>query len=337
MPETSAEVAPEVVPRITNETVAAHREEVLSTARKYIYPLQHSKHKIVLITSTLFIAATIGFFSYCIVALYRLKSTSAFIYGVTQVIPFPVAKTGSHLVAYENYLFEMRRYIHYYQNQQKVDFTTQSGKEQLNSFRKRAIDKIINDAYVKELAARNKVTVSNQEVEDEIRLVRAQNRLGGSDKVFEDVLKEYWGWSVSDLKRSLRQQLLAQKVVATLDTAAKTKAQTAYNELQSGADFAATAKKYSDDPAAKDTGGEFSFIDRTNREVDARTVDALFALKDGAYSQPINTGYSLEIVKLNEKQGDKARGARIVVNYKDISTYVNPEKDKQKTRLLIKP
>ena len=26
------------VPRITNETVAEHREEVLSSARKYIYP-----------------------------------------------------------------------------------------------------------------------------------------------------------------------------------------------------------------------------------------------------------------------------------------------------------
>src|ERR1700757_4024404 len=34
------------VPRITNETVAEHREEVLSTARKYIYPLQHSKHHV---------------------------------------------------------------------------------------------------------------------------------------------------------------------------------------------------------------------------------------------------------------------------------------------------
>lgn len=335
-PENGSETTKEPVPRITNETVAAHREEVLSTARKYIYPLQHSKHKIVLITTTLFIAATIGFFSYCIVALYRLKSTSSFIYGVTQVVPFPVVKTGPHFVAYENYLFELRRYIHYYHNQQKVDFNDQSGKEQLNSFRKRAIDKIINDAYVKDIARQHKISVSNQEVDDEIRLVQAQNRLGGSDKVFEDVLKEYWGWSVSDLKRSLRQQLLAQKVVATLDTATKAKAEAAYSELQGGADFAAIAKKYSDDPTAKDNGGEFNFIDRTNREVDARTVDTLFSLKPGEYSKPINTGYSLEIVKAIEKQGDKVRGARIVLNYKDISSYVNQEKDKQKTRVFIK-
>ena len=35
------------VPRITSDTVEEHREEVLSSARKYIYPLQHSKHHVV--------------------------------------------------------------------------------------------------------------------------------------------------------------------------------------------------------------------------------------------------------------------------------------------------
>ncbi len=35
------------VPRITNETVGDHREEVLSSARKYIYPLKQSKHRVV--------------------------------------------------------------------------------------------------------------------------------------------------------------------------------------------------------------------------------------------------------------------------------------------------
>src|SRR2546423_961097 len=53
------------VPRITNETVAEHREEVLSSARKYIYPLQHSKHRVVRISISLFIAVIILFFAYC--------------------------------------------------------------------------------------------------------------------------------------------------------------------------------------------------------------------------------------------------------------------------------
>ena len=323
--------------RITNETVAEHREEVLSSARKYIYPLQHSKHKIVLITTTIFIATIVGFFTYSTIALYKLKSSTSFLYGVTRVIPFPVAKAGNNFVAYENYLFELRHYVHYYQNQQKLDFKTESGKQQLAQFKKRALDKVVNDAYIKQLAKEKKVTVSDAEVDAEIQIVRAQNRLGGNDKVFEDVLKEYWGWSVDDFKRSLKQQLLAQKLLPVLDTTLVSKANAAKAELDAGADFAAVAKKYSDDIATKDNGGEYGYaIDKSNRDIAAQTSAALFKLKPGQVSGVVNAGYSLEIVKNIEQQGDKIRGAHISFNFKDISDYLNDLKDKNKAKLFIR-
>lgn len=334
--KSAAEAGADAGPRITNETVAVHREEVLSSARKYVYPLQHSKHKIVLISTSIFILAFVSFFAYTTIALYRLKSYSTFLYRVTQVLPFPVAKAGPSYVAYENYLFELKHYIHYYQDQQKLDFNSESGKQQLDQFKKRALDKVVNDAYIKQLAKTNKVSVSDKEVNEEITIVKQQNRLGGSDKVFEDVLKEYWGWSIDDFKRSLSQQLLAEKLLPVLDPATVQKANIALNELKGGADFVATAKKYSDDPS-KDTGGDFGLlVDRTNRDIPAQTVAALFKLQPGKYSDVINTGYSLEIVKLTDLQGDKAKGAHIVFNFKDISTFINDQKDKQKTRQFIK-
>lgn len=331
-----AEVAG-AVPRITNETVAAHREEVLSSARKYIYPLQQSKHKIVLVTTSLFIALLVGFFGYTTIALYRLKSYSTFLYGVTQVIPFPIAKAGGDFVAYENYLFELKHYVHYYQNEQKLDFKSESGKQQLAEFKKRALDKVVNDAYVKQLAEKNKVSVSDREVDDEIQVVRAQNRLGGSDKIFEDVLRQYWGWSVNDFKRSLKQQLLAQKLLPALDKDTVSRANTALQELKTTNDFAAIAKKYSDDPATKDNGGEFTnLVDKTNRDLAAKTTSTLFALKPGQVSEVVNTGYTLEIIKNLENKEDKVRGAHIVFTFKDINTYLNDQKDSHKARLYIK-
>lgn len=324
-------------PRITNETVAEHREEVLSSARKYIYPLQHSKHKIVLITTSIFIAAVVAFVGYTTISLYKLKSNSSFLYGITKVVPFPVAKAGDSFVSYENYLFELRHYIHYYENQQKLDFNSESGRQQLAEFKKRALDKVINDAYVKQLAKEYKVTVSEQEVQAEIKTVRDQNRLGGSDKVFEDVLKEYWGWTVDDFQRSLQQQLLAQKLLPVLDPTVVAKAKAAKTEIDSDADFAAVAKKYSDDAITRDAGGELTVpIDRSNREIAAQTTAALFALKAGETSDVINAGYSLEIVKNLEVQGDKIRTAHIVFNFKDITSYLNDYRDKHKARLFIK-
>src|SRR4051812_4849609 len=98
------------VPRITNETVAEHREDVLAGARKYIYPLKHSRRRAVVISSTIFIAALVVFLTYTTISLYKLQSTSGFMYGVTKVVPYPVAKAGNSWVSYNSYLFELRHY-----------------------------------------------------------------------------------------------------------------------------------------------------------------------------------------------------------------------------------
>lgn len=329
--------AADAAPRITNETVAEHREQVLKKARKHIIPLAHSKHQVVILTTTLFILAVVSFFTYVTLALYKFHQSSTFMYRVTQVIPFPVARTGNDFVAYENYLFELRRYKHYYESQQKLDFNGESGRQQLTAFEALAKQEVVDNAIVRKLAKQQGVSISDKEVSDQIDLVRSQNRLGENDQVFEDVLKDYWGWTVGDFKRSLKQQMLAAKLVAKLDTETSDRAQTALSELQGGADFASVAKKYSDDATTRDNGGEYGFqVNRTNRDLTAQVVDALFKLEPGQHSEIINTGYTLEIVKNLEVQGDRVRGAHIVFNFKDINTFLDPVKEKQKTTLYIR-
>lgn len=325
------------VPRITNDTVAEHREAVIGGARKYIYPLQHSKHRIVIISGTLFVVAVVFFFTYTLLALYRFQGSSTFLYRVTQVIPFPIARINGDFVAYENYLFELRRYVHYYESQLKTDFNDPANKGQLDDFKKRAMERITNNYYVNELAKQHNVSISEREINEQITISRSQNRLGNSDKVFEDVLKDYWGWSVNDFKRSLRAELLAQKLISKLDTQTQVRAESALAELKSGADFAATAKKYSDEKETKDNGGEYGIpIDKTSRSVSALVTNTLFQLKAGQHSEIINTGYSLEIVKNIEVNGTKVRAAHIVFNYKDINEFIKEIKEQNKPKNYIK-
>lgn len=318
-------------PRITNDTVAVHREEVISKARKFIYPLPHSKNRIVIISSSIFALAVISFFSYCLISLYHFKSTNTFLYRITQVIPFPIAKAGKDYVAYENYLFNLRRYTHYYETQLKVDFKNGKEKAQLAEYKKKALQQVIDDAYIKQLAQKYNISVTDREINDEISDMRAQNRLGDSDKVFEDVLKDYWGWSISDFKRSLRSQIMAQKLLALLDSDTKSRAQNALAELRSGTDFSATAKKYSEDIYSKDNGGEYGFaIDRTSRAISSAATNALYSLKAGSFSDVVNTGYNLEILKVIEINGEKLRAAHIVFNFKDIGVYLTDQKNTNK-------
>ena len=162
-------------------------------------------------------------------------------------------------------------------------------------------------------------------------LVRQQNRLGSSDQVFRDVLSEFWGWSVTDFKRELKQQLLAQKVVAALDTATQSRAQTALTALNNGTDFAMLAKQISDDPSTKANGGEYGFpIDASNRDIAPQAVAELFKLQPGQLSGIIDTGYSLEIDKVIDIQGDKLHAAHVVFDFKTIDSYLNPLKSQQK-------
>jgi hypothetical protein len=334
--ENANSVDSENVPRITNYTVAEHREEVLSSARRFIYPLQHSKHRVVIISITLFIISVIVFFAYTTIALYKVQSNSAFLYRVTQIIPFPIARSGSRFVAYENYLFELRRYTHYYETQQGLDFNSDAGQRQLREFKNRALDKVINDAYVKDLADQLDLSVPDQELDEQISIVRSQNRLGNNDAVFEDTLRDFLGWSLDDFKRSLRQQMLSNKVVAALDKETTQRAQKAYRELEKGVSFNNVAKKYSDDDSTKNDGGSFGIaIDQANRDLTAETTAALFRLKPGQYSDILNIGYALEIVQLDSKSGNKVKGSHILFTFKDIKTYVNDLKEEKPTRTYI--
>ncbi len=327
------------VPRITNENVAEHREEILSGARKYIYPLQHSKHRIVLWTTTLFIATVLVITATLVFLFYRQQSTSRFMYQVSKVVPFPVARIGNTLVAYENYLFELRHYIHYYETQQQLSFETEAGQDQLASYKKRALDDVVNLAYVKQLADEWDVRVTPAEIDEQIRIAREQNRLGSSDDILEDVLRSYWNWSMSDFRRSLANELLVQKVTRALDTDTENRAREAFAKLTAGADFAEIAKEYSDDESTKQAGGDFGEVDASNRNVPQATVDTLFNLPQGQFSEvkvvPYQAGYALEIVKNLESKGSTAHGARIVFVLKDVAETLNDRKEQRPYRLYI--
>jgi uncharacterized protein YkwD len=323
-------VSTEPVPRITNTTVAEHREEVLGGARKYIYPIGHSKHRIVVISSAIFIATVLAFFAYVLVSLYRFKSTSTFMYRVTQVLPLPIARVEGDFVAYENYLFELRRFIHYYETQLKTDFNDPKNFQQLDDFKRRALARVVDEVYTNKLAERYNITVTEAEVNSQLDLLREQNRIGNGEKVLEDVLSDFWGWTLNDFKRELKRELLAQKLVATLDGDTKSRAEKALTELRNGATFSDVAKKYSEDANSKNNGGEYGFpIEKDTRSISPSTAAELQKLKANEYSGIIQDGYTLQIVKVLEKNGDKVRAAHIQFNFKPLDTYVNEQKEQK--------
>ena len=326
------------VPRITNETVGEHREEVLSSARKYIYPLQHSKHSVVKISISLFAAVIITFFAFTGLELYKFQTTNGFFYTVTSLVPFPVAKAGHNWVSYDSYLFELRHNMHYYQTQQAASFKGKDGKAQLQHLKQQAMAQVIQYAYVKQLATRHGVSVSNTAVNSEINSLRAENRLGSSQQSLKSTLSSYFGWNVSDLKREIKQELLEQAVVAKLDTATNARAQSALKQLQAGTDFATLAGQVSDDVTTRASGGQYPFVVTLNStEVPPAVASEAFKLQPGQVSGIINAGYTLEIIKVIDSTGGNAHVAHIQFNFQPVTTYVKPLQKANPAHQYIKP
>jgi PPIC-type PPIASE domain/SurA N-terminal domain len=325
------------VPRITNETVTEHREEVLKSARKYIYPLQHSKHRIVKISLYLFVLVVVLFFSVTGLELYRFQTTGGFFYDVTSVVPFPVAKAGKSWVSYNSYLFELRHNMHYYETQQQATFKGKEGKAQLQHLKQDAMNQVIQDAYVKQLASENNVSVSSAAVNSEIGTLNSENRLGSSQQSLDSTLSSYFGWNVSDLKRKVKQELLSQAVVAKLDTATNARAQAALKQLQQGTNFATLVGQVSDDASTKGNGGEYSFLVTSNSAQVAPAITAeLSKLQAGQVSGIINTGFTLDIIKVIDTSPAGDHVAHIQFTFQPITTYTSLLETAHKPHFYIK-
>ena len=94
--------------RITNETVAEHRERILAGGRKFKYPVQYARHRLVinaiLVTlAALVLLAVIGWWQ-----LYLVQNSSAFMYRITRILPVPVASVDGEYVPYRDYLVQYR-------------------------------------------------------------------------------------------------------------------------------------------------------------------------------------------------------------------------------------
>ncbi len=325
------------VPKITNDTLTEHREDILKGARKYIYPLKHSQHYIVRISVILFVILIVGFFVFSSIELYDLQSTSSFIADVTNVIPFPVAKIGNSWISYSSYLFELRREMHYYETQQQVNFSLKNNSKQLNNLKTQAMNQVVLNYYVKYLAKKYHISVSNQEINNEIIYFQEQNRLGSNPSVLNNILHDFWGWNINDFKRELKNELLQQKVVYALDYQTVNEAKSVYNQLMHGANFATLAAKYSADISTKNNGGQYpNPIIATDRSLAPQVMAELFSLKVNQISPIINTGYTLEIIKIDSISGPSVTASHIKFILNNVHDYTNSIAKQQPPHYFIK-
>src|SRR5690606_38199933 len=81
---------PSVSSRITAETIAEHREKVLAGGRRFKYPVQYVRHRLVINAVIVSVIAIIALTMVGWWQLYQVQNTGDFMYRVTRVLPLPV-------------------------------------------------------------------------------------------------------------------------------------------------------------------------------------------------------------------------------------------------------
>lgn len=253
--------------RITTETIAEHREKVLASGRRFKYPLQYARHKLVFNAIIIAVVALLIMGGIIWEQLYVAQSTSDFMYRVTKVIPLPVAYVDGQPVLYSDYLVRLRSQLHYLETKQQVDVRTPSGKRQVSYEKQQDMQKAIEAAYATKLAHEKKITVTDQEVTNYINSQRQTSDGSISSETSDAVILDYYGWTPSEYHHVLQQTLLEQKVsYAVDDTARATAAQVQAAISAPNADFRAVVAAINQTAKTKVTYGVSGMVQRDNQD-----------------------------------------------------------------------
>ncbi|MDR1032605.1 MAG: SurA N-terminal domain-containing protein [Candidatus Nomurabacteria bacterium] len=299
--------------RITNDTVAEHREKILAEGRKFKYPLQYAKHKILINTIIVVIITIIAFGGWLYFMLYQKQATNDFFYSATKILFLPVANVDGQNVPYADYLRRTRSAIFYKERQEKVDFSTSDGQRELDYLKRDEMNKAERAAYAVKIAKAKGITVSNQEIDAEIdKNLKTNSGESMTKNDYEDhVLKQYFGWTMNDYRAELRNQLLERKVAFAVDTAAEAKIKKAEARLKAGEDFVTVVSELSDDEVTRNTGGGVS---AQTSDADPNGLVAIArGLGDGAISGIIQGIDGYYIVKLGSKTDDTTKYSMVKV------------------------
>ncbi len=119
------------------------------------------------------------------------------------------------------------------------------------------------------------------------------------------------------------------KVDAKQAAAAKAKAQDVLNQLRKGGDFAALAKKYSDDTATAKNGGSVGQLVQGSGSA-PEIEKVAFGLAKGQTSDLIPTSYGFEIIRVDDKIAAHARSLDEVRS--EIEPIVAAQKNQRRCR-----
>lgn len=271
--------------RITNDTIAEHREKILAGGRRYKYPLQYAKKHLVTVASTLAVVALLFFGTFTWWQLYQNYTYNKFFYNITKILYLPVGSVDGEYVKFSDYLLNYRSSVHYLSEIEQIKLSSQDGQSQLEYQRREAMSIAVADAYARKKAKEMDISVNTEDVDARIDEARTAENGTLSEQAMEASWERTFGLGVGEMRTLIKNYLLREKVSYAYETTALINADRVDELLKKEDNFESLAKTLKDEGVAI-TYAKSGYVNY-NSNYAGLDVNLLKDMKAGEISQRI--------------------------------------------------
>lgn len=295
------------------QTVEERREEVLAKGRKFKYPLQYAKYKVVWYTIIVAVVGVglltlAGWFS-----IYQAGSTSDMTYRITQILPIPVAEVDGQAVRFSDYLMLYKSSLSAVEQQSGALGSGEDAEALRSSYKRAALDSAEEYAYAEKLAGELGISVSDEEINDYLTAQRQAQGTEQTEEAFLKIVEDNLGLSEGEYRHLLYFTILKNKVRQAVDQNAAALAEQAESLLVANDnDLTKVAEILGDAVQYEETGG---LVDDTN--LDGGRAQVAAELEEGEVSAVFtsSSGDGLYLVQLISKTDDQVDYRSIKINF----------------------
>lgn len=314
------------------EKLDERREEILAQGRKFKYPMQFAKHRLVFITIAIAFVALVGAAVFGWVTLYKNQSTSDVVYRITTVLPVPVAKVDGENVRFSDYLMIYRSSIMPVEQQNGSADAKDDDTESIRKFYKRsALTEAERYALAQKIGKEKGIVIDKDMIE---KSFNEHLKIGGaerSEESFLKVLKDNFGLDKKEYQRMLYLSLMEVEVSKKIDTDATEKTDKAAKMLkENGGDFHAVAEELGID--YEESG---DMIDVLN--IDGGRSTKAYEMEPGQISEPFvsQNGDYYYILKLINKGDAKVSYVSLGIKFTELDKLFDQLKEDKKIEEYI--
>ncbi len=299
---------------ITQKNIEESREEILAKGKKFKYPFQYAKHRLMFNTILIGLVAIVAFVFVGWYQLYKAQSTSEVVYRFTKVFGLSVAEIDNIKVRFSDYLMLYRSSITSVERQQGAFDNSEESKQQKEFYKRQALNLAEDYSFAMAKLTEANDPVTDEEIDEVIenhKLIDGEKR---SNEAFEGIVHDNFGLSMKDYRRLIMLTLAKKKASIKFDEEAKKTVEEIKAILATDSNFENAAKQFEGNDAVGFEiieNVESTNLDNGRAEI-AASLEKVGDMSDFFVSR---SGDGYYIVKLMAKDENKVSYASISVRF----------------------